>query len=1058
MKVITVLTNSGLKTGIISGDEPTPEEIAEIQARFNNAGADNVPTPDLPDAVPVGSQGPVGEQGPAGPPGEQSPTPAQPVSVQPPGSPFVLPGEIPRSWLAPEPIPEGAPPQISIDRLTPEEREFRLQKGIALDRVEQAYKEGTGVQSRVHPALKARFLDQGPTAGEVSGGKGYGRILGGMMALGAEVAGNTERAKQIDENLARIPYEEGVSGVAEHLTQFLGLFIPGVRAAGALKMGPVATSAITSGAVGATTYSGQQGRLADLVKDVPVIGTPINEYLGTDPDDSFAEGRLKNALEFATVDAAITAPLVKIIKMIKGGAAAKPNGQLELVEKVASAAPKADPKKVIMLQPTESGVHQVAHVGPIHIPDNTIIALNKPAQKTIELAGKAMEFTGLNKALMPISGSIQKISPRISNGLHKFEIEQLLASQSNMERAAPFLNAVRKIKKANKGDAEKLTEHILNSEFLQANQILRRYKNNGVAPEGIREFMNTRQLLDDLHKYANDNGLKIKYLKNHFPRIMKDYEGFMNASGWDIKDPIDVAIDTAMRAKNNVAPGQPLLPGHSQLTPFEEREAIREYFENSMYSNSNQFGSAMERVIDKIEPEHLKFYGSLEENISNYINNVTYRVAKNRYTGEVAGVTSYHDEIARLRQAGKITTEQGNELERLIAVRLNGGEQSIGAGAKVYRDLMYLTSIGNPISTITQASEWMLNAYANGTLTTLQTTGQTLKGTGVRIKDLGLTDIAKEFSDPLSRSQVGVVGTIQKDANELLRKTLGVTGFKRMDELMKESHLNGAFLEAQKNLANTNSPQYREFVRTQSKYFENETQSLIDAIKRGDVNDPNVKVYLFSRLSRTQPISLSEYPEVYLKYPFMRPAYFLKSFGLKQLETTRREVLRKIGSGNAKEIREGWKQAMRLSVIFAGVGMGGNNLFKDYILDRDDKPGMALTLPSKEKAWHAVADGLLTLIGLSRYSGRKLVDPDKRQEGLVDLFTPPRTTDILKGEWFGIGGTRDRDIPIVGKIFSEHFGSAAEYKKKKRIEKFKRQKREMKQGPDIDLPEIDPGF
>ena len=1048
MKVITVLTNSGLKTGVISGDEPTPEEIAEIQARFNNTGADNVPAPDLPDAG--------GEQT-MPPTPQESPAPTQPTTVQPQGSPLVLPGEIPRSWLAPEPIPEGTPPQISIDPLTPEEREFRSQKGRYMDYIDKLYREGKPVHSNVHPALKARFSFQEPTMGEVAGAKGIGRTTAGLIALGAYGRGDTKRAKQIDENLARIPYEPGVAGVAEGVAQFMSLFIPGFQAAGALRMGPVATSAIASGAVGATAYSGQQGRLADLVKDYPILSSPIAKYVESDPDDSFAEGRLKNALEFAAVDAAITAPLVKIIQMIKGGAAAKPNGQLELVEQVASAAPKADPEKVIMLYPSESGV-EVAHVGPIHVPDNTIIALNKPAQKTIELGGKVMEFTKLNKALMPISNSVEKISPRISNGLHKFEVEQLLASQSNMERAAPFLNAVRKIKKANKGDAEKLTEHILNSEFLQANQILRRYKNNGVAPEGIREFMNTRQLLDDIHKYANDNALKIKYLKNHFPRIMKDYEGFMTAIGKDIKDPIDVAIDTAMRAKNNVAPGQPLPPGHSQLTPFEEREAIREYFENSMYSNSNQFGPAMERVIDKIEPEHLKFYGSLEENISNYINNVTYRVAKNRYTGEVTGVTGYHDEIARLRQAGKITTEQGNELERLIAVRLNGGEQSIGAGAKVYRDLMFLSTIGNPISTITQASEWMLNAYRNGILTTLQTTGQTLKGTGVRIKDLGLTDIAKEFSDPLSRSQVGVAGSIQKGANDLLRKTLTVTGFKKTDELMKESALNGAFLKAQKELANTNSPQYREFVRTQSKYFENETQSLIDAIKRGDVNDPNVKVYLFSRLSRTQPISLSEYPEVYLKYPFMRPAYFLKSFGLKQLETTRREVLRKIGSGNAKEIREGWKQAMRLSVIFAGVGMGGNNLFKDYILDRDDKPGMALTLPSAEKAWHAVADGFLTLIGLSRYSGRKLVDPDKRQEGLVDLFTPPKTTDILKGEWFGIGGTKDRDIPIVGKIFSEHFGSAAEYKKKKRIEKFKRQQREMKQGPDIDLPEIDPGF
>lgn len=40
----------------------------------------------------------------------------------------------------------------------------------------------------------------------------------------------------------------------------------------------------------------------------------------------------------------------------------------------------------------------------------------------------------------------------------------------------------------------------------------------------------------------------------------------------------------------------------------------------------------------------------------------------------------------------------------------------------------------------------------------------------------------------------------------------------------------------------------------------------------------------------------------------MRPLYFLKSFGLKQLETTRRDVLRKLASGNADEIREGMKQ------------------------------------------------------------------------------------------------------------------------------------------------------
>lgn len=160
----------------------------------------------------------------------------------------------------------------------------------------------------------------------------------------------------------------------------------------------------------------------------------------------------------------------------------------------------------------------------------------------------------------------------------------------------------------------------------------------------------------------------------------------------------------------------------------------------------------------------------------------------------------------------------------------------------------------------------------------------------------------------------------------------------------------------------------------------------------------------------------------------MRPFYFLKSFGLKQLETTRREVLRKIGSGNAKEIRDGWKQALRLSVLFGGIGMGGNNLFKDYLLDRDDKPGMTPTLPTGEKAWHAVMDGLLTLIGLSRYSGRKIVDPNKRAEGIYDLFLPPKTTEIISGDVF----TNEKNIPVFGKPYSEHLGSASDYKRKQR--------------------------
>ena len=128
-------------------------------------------------------------------------------------------------------------------------------------------------------------------------------------------------------------------------------------------------------------------------------------------------------------------------------------------------------------------------------------------------------------------------------------------------------------------------------------------------------------------------------------------------------------------------------------------------------------------------------------------------------------------------------------------------------------------------------------------------------------------------------------------------------------------------------------------------------KKFLDALKRGDVGDPNVKTYLYSQLAKTQPIGLSEYPEVYLKNPSTRPLYFLKSFGLKQLETTRRDVLRKLGSGNADEIRDGMKQGVRLSLLFGGA-MTTNNLFKDYLLDRDDKPGMlGDQMPTQKMRW-----------------------------------------------------------------------------------------------------------
>ena len=55
-------------------------------------------------------------------------------------------------------------------------------------------------------------------------------------------------------------------------------------------------------------------RLSNLIQQYPALSNPINEYLSADPNDSYMEGRLKNALEGAGMDLALTGIFAGVLK------------------------------------------------------------------------------------------------------------------------------------------------------------------------------------------------------------------------------------------------------------------------------------------------------------------------------------------------------------------------------------------------------------------------------------------------------------------------------------------------------------------------------------------------------------------------------------------------------------------------------------------------------------------------------------------------------------------------------------------------------------------------
>lgn len=59
----------------------------------------------------------------------------------------------------------------------------------------------------------------------------------------------------------------------------------------------IAASAVAGGIADSIAFSGQEQRLANFLIQVPVLRNGVTEYLAASPDDSEAEGRLKNVLE-----------------------------------------------------------------------------------------------------------------------------------------------------------------------------------------------------------------------------------------------------------------------------------------------------------------------------------------------------------------------------------------------------------------------------------------------------------------------------------------------------------------------------------------------------------------------------------------------------------------------------------------------------------------------------------------------------------------------------------------------------------------------------------------
>jgi hypothetical protein len=238
------------------------------------------------------------------------------------------------------------------------------------------------------------------------------------------------------------------------------------------------------------------------------------------------------------------------------------------------------------------------------------------------------------------------------------------------------------------------------------------------------------------------------------------------------------------------------------------------------------------------------------------------------------------------------------------------------------------------------------------------------------------------------------------------------SGFHAIDMFAKGLGTNAALIrwKGKLNTAAGREQFWKEYGST----FGPETTRVMQEI-RGRQLSGDVELVAFSELSKMQPISKAEMPEMYLQHPNGRLLYQLKTYMLKQADVVRRDAYQNIASGNPKRIMIGAKNLAALGAVYALANVPGD-VVKDFISGRDVDP---FNVPK-------MVENVTQTFGFNRYAQARLGQGNV--VGTVqDIVTPPVRVfqDTAKSAHSMLGGGSDYKaasyVPLIGRAVYERF-------------------------------------
>ena len=557
-----------------------------------------------------------------------------------------------------------------------------------------------------------------------------------------------------------------------------------------------------------------------------------------------------------------------------------------------------------------------------------------------------------------------------------------------------------------------------NGQTLKAGRIADKY-----FPELSDELKNIHKLLDNLHTRANKAGIKMGYLTNYTPRYIKDLDGLRQAVGKKTNSVIDEALEKEA-AKRNL--------GHwSEL----DDEVAANVITNAIIRKTPPSGKKRlesSRTIENIPTQLQKYYHDTPTALQLYINKAEREIAKHEFFGKAAVYNnagkiqldeSINNTIGKhvldMKKRGKeLTNAQQDDLRLLLKARFEAADKAMNKTMANVRDLQYAALLGQFDSALIQLGDIGSSLYLNGVLNTAKALATGSKKAKITADDLGLVNQVSAELQNLS------------GMTKVLDKALTYSGFRRIDRFGKDTFIKAAWLKNTK-LARTNPDA---IAKKYGNVFENETADLIADLQAGRVTD-NTRLLMWNELADVQPIALSEMPRAYLERNNGRLLYSLKSFGLKQLNIIRENIIKRGLKGDVEgALEEALKYTVLVGMTNATVENARNFLRSGFdtnaIEDIDD----------------ATFESLAKIFFVSKYTRQKFLDSGQYGSYVMNLVQPAAPSILDKAgkavdnvlfeqendlEAFN---TAMRNVPVVGSVYYYWLGGGAD-KLIERIEK-----------------------